>query len=202
MSKKSEPKNILIIGQRQSGETKKAVIACNDYLRMGPGRSLAKLRRRYAEDTSKYAITVHLRTLQGWSAKYGWVKRAEEYDTIIEQEKTTYAEEMMKSGLALDYERVAQLKELFDLLFKELHEKSKEGVLHNLWLPDVKSIGSGENAERVDIERYNSPIISDIRGLLDDLAKETGGRVQKKDVTSGGKELQVIFAGNVDPEEI
>ena len=36
-----------LYGQRQKGESDNAVIACNDYLRMGPGRSLAKLLGRY-----------------------------------------------------------------------------------------------------------------------------------------------------------
>jgi hypothetical protein len=102
----------------------------------------------------------------------------------------------MDSGLALIHERVQTLKELEGLLLNQLYEKGEDEVLHNLWLPDVKQIGSGENAERVDIERYNSPLITDIRGVLDDLAKETGGRVQKADLTSKGEKITVILKGD------
>lgn len=52
----------------------------------------------------------------------------------------------------------------------------------NLWVADVKSIGSGEFAERVDIERFNSALVEQYRKVLEDIAKETGGRVQKQDI--------------------
>ena len=198
---KTNQNGILIVGLRQNGETHKAVIACNDYLRMGAGRSLSKLTQKYQESNTK-APSKSFETIAKWSRRFGWVARAEQYDQQIEEQKTAYAQEMMRSGLALDYERVDKLKELFDLLYDELKEKSIDGVLHNLWVPDVKSVGSGEFAERVDIERYNSAIISDIRGLLDDLAKETGGRTQKKDITSGGDKIEIVFSGNIDPDRI
>jgi hypothetical protein len=158
---------------------------------MGPGRSLADLIRTYRE-TPQNAATKSHNTLQGWSKRYGWAERAEEYDARIEEEKNAYAQEILETGLALTHERVKTLKELGELLLDQLHEKGEEGVLHNLWLPDVKQIGGGEYAERVDIERYNSPLISDICRILDDLAKETGGRVQKQDITSGGEALDLL----------
>jgi hypothetical protein len=70
-------------------------------------------------------------------------------------------------------------------------EQGEDGVYHNVWVPDVKQIGSGADAERVDIEHFNSAIISEYRATLDDIAKETGGRVQKQqtDLTSGGKPI-------------
>lgn len=185
-----------LAGQRQKGESSKAVQACNDYLRMGAGRSLRLMVQKYNEPSTENAPTRHLNTLANWSSRFEWVARAEEYDAEIEAQKTAYANEMMRSGLALDYERVNKLKELFDLLFGELMEKGVGGVLHNLWLPDVKSIGSGQYAERVDIERYNSALVSDIRGVMDDLAKETGGRVKKNEIT--GAKGGVIEVSIVD----
>jgi len=175
-----------LTGKRQSGESNRAVQACNDYIRMGAGRSLLKLHKKYLETTAGKPPSKVLRTLSGWSAKYGWVVRATDYDAEIERQKTELSQEMMRSGVALDHERVSKLKELFELLFGQLFEEGEGGELHNLWLPDVKQIGSGEFAERIDIERYNSPIIGDIRGLLDDLAKETGGRTKQVDVIAAG----------------
>lgn len=154
----------LLTGERQSGESNKALQACNDYLRMGVGRSLRKLTRKYSETTTIKPPTKHLETLKKWSVNFGWVKRAEEYDVEIENIKTEYANEMMKSGLALDYERVSKLKDLF----KTLEEELRNGAL---WVEDSKS------------NKYNSSIISDIRGVLDDIAKETGGRVKKTELT-------------------
>ncbi len=85
----------------------------------------------------------------------------------------------MQTGLALDYERVSRLKALGEFLFAQLYEQGVTGTYHNLWVPDVKQIGSGENAERVDLERFNGPILEQLRGVLDDIAKEVGGRKQK-----------------------
>jgi hypothetical protein len=180
-----------VLGERLSGESAKAVIACNDYLRMGPGRSFDKLLLKYHESTTETVPTIHRKTLANWSVKYGWVKRAELYDQEMERIKTEYAQQVMNSGLALDHERVEKLKELFNLLIGQLM-KEVDGKMPALWLPDVKQIGSGEFAERVDIERYNSPLINDIRGLLDDLAKETGGRVKNVDHTTKGDKIQTI----------
>ena len=46
----------------------------------------------------------------------------------------------------------------------------------------MKQIGSGELAQRVDLVRFNGPLISELRETLADLAKETGGRVQKTEL--------------------
>ena len=36
----------LLAGERCEGESDRAVVACNDYLRLGPGRSLRKLLKK------------------------------------------------------------------------------------------------------------------------------------------------------------
>lgn len=168
----------LLAGSRQKGESSKAVQACNDYLRMGPGRSLFRLIEKYNE--LEESITVPTRakgTVNKWSADYAWQERAESYDVRIEEQKNKRAEEIMNSGLALEHERTKKLKELYALLEKQLFETDPTtGVLHNLWLKDYKSIGQGEALE---IERFNAPLIREIRATLDDIAAETGGRVRQ-----------------------
>lgn len=191
-----------LAGQRQKRETSRNVQACNDYLRLGPGRSLRILWERYTKDTKNLPPSSNFYTLKGWSGKHGWVARAELYDAEMEQAKNERRKEIMESGLALDYERVDSLKELASFLIGEIEktvvaEKGDDdegaekgnGERFRVWLPDVKQIGSGENAKRVDIERYNSAIFSDLRGILDDLAKETGGRIAQHDIKSDGKAL-------------
>lgn len=172
----------LLVGEKAKGEGSPAVIACNDYLRMGPGRSLQKLCEWYRSGT-EVPPTKRLNTLKKWSQFYGWQARAEIYDAIIEAEKNAHRRSIMASGLALDYERVVKLKELTGLLLGEVYTVDKLGITQlvqdNVWLPDVKQIGSGEYAERVDITRFNAAIFEQVRGLLDDLAKETGGRKQE-----------------------
>ena len=147
---------------------------------MGPGRSLRALLREYDKSEGKLAPTCSFGTLSNWSVKYGWQERAVLYDARLEAEKNEHARRIMQTGLAVPHVRTQSLKSLAALLVGQLYEKGEDDVLHNLWIPDVKQVGSGDSAERVDIERYNSALISDIRGVLDDLAKETGGRAQRQ----------------------
>ena len=177
----------LLAGERQKSETSRAIQACNDWLRMGPGRSLAQLARQYTETSQNVPPTRSKATLKSWSERYGWAQRGEVYDVQLEAEKNARRRQALEEGLALDYERVIKLKELAGLLFEQLYERDADGKLYNLWVPDVKSVGSGDHVEIVDIERFNGSLLTQLRGTLDDLAAETGGRVKKADVTSGGE---------------
>jgi hypothetical protein len=129
-----------------------------------------------------------LATLKAWSKRYSWQHRADEYDAELERQKNERRQQVMNDGLALDFERVDKLKQLGHFLLEQIYEQGEDGLYHNVWLPDVKQIGSGDSAERVDIERFNAAIISELRGVLDDLAKETGGRRQKHDVAHDWRE--------------
>jgi hypothetical protein len=62
------------------------------------------------------------------------------------------------------------LKELADTLLADLRDPAKR------WLRDVKGIGQGENWTQIEIERFNAAELEQLRGLLADIAKETGGR--------------------------
>lgn len=169
-------------GQRQSGESNNAVVACNDWLRLGTGRSLSTLLQKYCETLQNAAPTQSINTLQDWSKKFMWAERATEYDADYEAIKNAERQAVMQYGAALDYDRVQRLKRLLDLLEAQIYERGLEGDLHNIWLPDVKQIGSGDSAERVDIERFNAALLSEYRSTLDDIAKEVGDRRQKTDV--------------------
>ena len=173
-----------LAGERQNNETDKAIQACNDYLRMGSGRSLSKLQAYYGETYQNQAPTKSLATLMEWSTRWGWQARCSLYDADWDARKTAERETALSYGLALDYERVEKLKRLAGLLEAQLYETNDAtGVYHNIWLPDVKQIGSGDDVERVDIERFNAPLISEYRAVLDDLAKEVGGRIRKQEVS-------------------
>lgn len=196
----------LITGQRHTTEQDKAVIACNDYLRMGAGRSLARLLETYqggtgsTPDRHQKPPTTRLRTLKEWSANFSWQDRAKAYEAQLEQEKNdalaARRREVFEEGLALDFERVIKLKELA----KDLEDQIKEVAddhphgRPNVWVRDVKQIGGGEFAQEVEIYRYNSALISDYRGVLDDLAKETGGRKQKQEhVHKGDSSAPIVI---------
>ena len=165
-------------GERQKGETSKAVQACNDYLRMGPGRSLRALARNYTETHRNTSPTQSLDTLLRWSGRYAWQARAEEYDTELEARKNAEAEAVMSEGLALPYERVRMLKEMAaDLQPLQIRVGIKRGE---------------------EIKIIDPAVVAQLRGTLDDLAKETGGRVKKQELTGkDGREI-VFRIGKID----
>jgi hypothetical protein len=215
----------LLAGERQPGESRKAILACNDFLRLESGRSLPMLAQRYAAFNDIQPPTRSLPTLKNWSATYGWQERAAAYDIAQDEKRTAETEarrrQALDTGLALDYERVLALKELAGLLLEEIQVESDVSETYveeddegnpklktvtttrrsNVWLGDVKQIGSGESAQKVNIVRFNNAIFEQFRGLLDDLAKETGGRVKRTDITSGGKPvIAVTWANTADAE--
>ena len=53
----------------------------------------------------------------------------------------------------------------------------------------------GETSVVVDVERYNSPLVENLRGVLDDLARETGGR---KPAPSTNVDVQVNVGRPLD----
>lgn len=175
----------LLAGERQAKEQNRAVVACNDYLRLGPGRSLAKLLGRY-QNAIEAPPTKRLKTLADWSTTFGWQTRAAAYDAEIERQKNDYVQQIMKSGLALAHERVSRLKDLTEHMLRELCEVDESGQVIGfkndaLWLKDAKWLGKGEGGERFDLVHFNSPGLDQLRGFMDDLARETGGRRQKRD---------------------
>lgn len=171
----------LIAGEKQKGETKRAIQACNDWLRLGAGRSFPGLARKYAKLRQNAPFeppTTSVDTLKRWSIRHGWAGRADLYDAQIEEAKNQRAKEIMESGLALIHERVQKLKTLVDDIEAQIFHTDEDGHRPLLWLEDRKMIGSGEDAEVIDLIRYNKALVEQYRGALDDLAKETGGRKQ------------------------
>lgn len=193
----------LLAGQRQPGETDRAVLACNDYLRMGPGRSLANLLERYQSGTES-APTRRLTTLKDWSRKYGWKERVVAYDATQEERKNEARAAEFEDGLALDYERVRRLKRLAAFLEGQIYQTDETGAYANVWLPDVKGIGGKDNFERVEIVKFNQALIDEYRQTLADIAAETGGRVRRNEHTGpGGGALQIQWVDPlVDDDEI
>ena len=86
----------LLVGQRHPRESRRAIAACNDYLLMGPGRSIDILLERYLTAT-ELPPTHRVMTLKDWSRHYGWVKRAEEYDAVRDHERLKGAQDELEA---------------------------------------------------------------------------------------------------------
>lgn len=183
------------------GESGKAHSALIDYCQMGPGRSLSTLAERYRRVPKPVPPTVRLNTLKEWSVRFKWQERTAAYDAGVQAAAEADLRELrravLEEGLALDYERVQLLKDLAGLLRTEVFEEAKH------WVTDVKVIGYGESAEQVDIVRFNAPLIEQLRGTLDDIAKEVGGRKTKIEATGangGPLEFNAVIAMTAERE--
>jgi hypothetical protein len=152
--------------RRQPEETPKAFDAFVLYRQMPASeRSLEKVGQKLGKSTA---------LIERWSAKYKWVSRVavwdEEQDRIREEARATEIRKIMQSGFAQEHERVAALNRLAEKLLSEVDTDKK------LWLEDKKLLPNGDD---VNLIRFNGNLIEQVRGLLDDIAKETGGRIRK-----------------------
>lgn len=185
----------LIVGERAEGESDRQVRFCNEYLRMGPGRSLSKLseslhRELAAQNAAARKAGLATRRVptqdslfqicKTYSAKFSWVARARAYDASLEEARTRRAHEILNTGMATPHGRVHALKELADELLSTLKAKG----LYGKKLRSIRE--SGEDYRIVHDEVFRSKELRELRGLLDDLAQETGGRVQRHDVKLTG----------------
>jgi hypothetical protein len=169
----------------QSTETPRAAQAWADYLALGPDRSLTRLAEQYQKHTeSSPAVT--LRQLKKWSTQHDWQGRlkaiADAQAREAEERQAEYIRSIMETGFGLPHERVALLKGLAATLQDELTRARG----NRRWVKDVKGIGKGEDFERVVIKRFNRAEFETLRGLLDDIAAETGGRIKKQQTEISG----------------
>lgn len=87
------------------------------------------------------------------------------------------------AGYQTAAQRVSKLSALADLLEADL-------TGGKLWVHNVKSIGKGADFERIEYEEFNAAEVNQYRGLLDDIARELGGRVAK---FAGAVEVELIW---------
>lgn len=169
-------------GDRPMRETPKARQAWADYVALGPDRSLEKLLRRYQTDPSP--PTTRLSSLKQWSVQFGWQQRLQDIaDAEVaeaEARQAAHIRSIMETGFALAHERVRVLNDLAGTLLEEL---TAEGSENRRWVSEWKLVGSGENAQLVEIERFNKAEVEQFRLLLDDIAKELGERVRKTELS-------------------
>lgn len=129
-----------LVGDRGIGESAAAIMACNDWLRMGPSRSIAGLYRWYKRmDTYEGSRN----SLYHFSLDFNWAGRAEIYDTKIEAEKNAAVNAILHSGLSEVSARVDKLKRAAAMLEEEMTRPDR------LYLKDHKQLGQGQYSRLV-----------------------------------------------------
>lgn len=168
--------------QRLPTESTKAYAAYECYREFGAARSVAKVGQELGKSKT---------LMDRWSAQYQWVTRAAEWDAeqerIREEARQVEIAKVMSEGYAATHNRIKALNKLAEKQWEDLQERDL------VWLPDVKSIGSGEFAERVDLIRFNAALSAEFRASLDDIAKEVGARVKKQEITARIGKIEIEY---------
>jgi phage terminase large subunit len=85
-------------------------------------------------------------------------------------------------GLAKKEERIKVLKALAMRFIKDL--LPDDPVAEKVWLDDIKGLGSGPQFLTFDYKNFNHQQTIQLRGLLEDIAKEQGGRSTRIEMTN------------------
>ena len=156
-------------------ETNKARSAFEDYYLMGPRRSIEKLLVQY-HTYPEASPTRHIATLKKWSAKHGWQERVRQRDQeIADAVMNKIIATATDTGYAVFQKRIHDLGVLAERMF---------GLLdHGLLDPKV---------------------VHEFRGLLSDIAAETGGREKKHSVIVGWRDdiIELLKNGRLEPQDV
>ena len=157
-------------------ESRGAKMALDDFLGLGPGRSLETLWDRYRE--APRAPTRSLQTLRRWADRFNGQERAGCHDEVLHARAEREQHQAMHTGLVLPGARVECLKRLCADLIEYLRQAWP------VWYQDLRAARaddpeSSPTAEHSRAPRFNPSVIAQLRGLLDDLARETGGRAAR-----------------------
>jgi hypothetical protein len=159
---------------RRDGEPTRWYQRFSAFRLAGPGRSLNRV---YNDERVMKGCKESHQASGKWreiAKAWQWVDRAQAWDKYLldmaNRQKEAERMAVLADGFGLDHLRVEALKKLAQQLEQWTQENDK------VWLPDVKSIGMGKDAERIDLVRFNAALIEQFRGLLSDIADETGGR--------------------------
>lgn len=141
-----------------SKETLAAKQAYVDYVALGPGRTLKSLADMYqslSPEEADKAPTQSAATIRMWAEKWQWEKRVEKILDRelkdIEKRDRDRRREILEEGYALMIERVRGLKELAAGIEERLTDSKLSA-------------------------RDGAALIGQLRGVLDDIAKEQGQR--------------------------
>ena len=168
---------------RERGETTAAKQAFLDYSAMGPHRSLTRLCKLY-RDPDKYVQDVkdprgpptrRQDIISAWSVAFEWQFKlnsiTDEQLAIIERERNRALALAMREKYACPTERIHVLNEIAEMLIAHLRKEKLLTVV-------FKQVGSGKKTRMIEEAKVDTPAISALRGIFEDLAKESGGRVR------------------------
>jgi hypothetical protein len=170
------PEDTTMIWMQQPNESRQAFAAFCSYRDLDPSeRSIDEAWRKFKKGTKAAQKRNKADgTWRDWSTAHNWVERATAHDRhlqrVAQAAKEEQIREVISRGFALRHKRIEALDAVAQILLDEAQTYDRR------WLRDVKQVG----VERVDIERFNAPLLDQLRGTLDDIAKEMLERNPKR----------------------
>lgn len=166
---------------QQDGESALWFRRFDRYRLMWPVRKIATVfQEEQSEKNREKPRTIPTGDWYEIAKQWRWEERAAAWDAYMDAEidKTIAAErkKVLRTGLALQHKRIELLAKKVQQLIDITNEES------GIWIPDVKSVGMGKDAERVDLVQFNDAAFRELREYLTDIADEMGERVKKKEV--------------------
>lgn len=170
------------------------------------GRRLRAKRRRVREFLTKQQEEAALLVAQGvtqaevarkvgvsYTTIKDWLHENEKFATRVAVERELIATYALDHSIACKEIRISALSNLHDRINRVIEERaeSKEmskvpGGKSGLLVKTIKGIGSGDNFTEVEEYTFDAALSREKRAVLDDVAAEMGGRINKLEHSGPG----------------
>lgn len=114
-------------------------------------------------------------------------------DEINRERQTKY----LTMGLARKEARIEVLVKLADKMVQDIHDPA----LKRMWVKRIRGLGQGKAMQLIEEEEFNSPELIQLRGVLEDIAKEMGHRQTKVEVAIP-ETIKVTIMPKADSKDI
>lgn len=206
-----------LLATKVKGEPGRAHAAYIDFAQLGAKRTVTELYEVYLERKEKgrpdLVPTSSMDTLYSWRGKYNWNDRVRAYDRLVYEELMARTSD----GLGSAHARVQKLTKLADKLEEEIFGVTPvdpeemliglpvaDGKVSKLWLREHRITPNGH----ITNYTFNNQLVQQYRGILEDIAKEVGGRipaplvqVDARQINNGQQQQLVILPDKTSIDE-
>lgn len=152
-----------------------------------------------ADELTDEAIAEKLGT--GRTTLFQWRSKPE-FRARIEKHQDDIRTRIRSRGIAIVENRVRALQDRWDRMHRLMNERGASTEMLNvpggstgLLVHNVKSIGAGPTAEKVDLYEFDAALFKEMREHEKQAAQELGQWTEKADLTSGGKSIVKVLRG-------
>lgn len=124
-------------------------------------------------------------------------KQKPEFQSRVDEHQKAIFERIRRHGLGTADNRVKHMQRRHELLNQITAERSASPEMEDvpggktgLLVHNVKSVGAGMSAERVDLYEVDAALLKEQRDIERQIAQELGQWTDKRDITSDGKPLK------------